>query len=108
MGVPAAAVLVVAGAIGAGPVIAAVQGDPQLPELTADQLLTEVGTRWGEAGTVPPMSGTIVETAFSASPALPTVPGGTSPLGAAVGVPRAQGLVRLRRPVPPGDPRRDE
>ncbi|WP_063819037.1 LolA family protein [Herbidospora cretacea] len=79
-GVPAAAILAVAGAIGAGPVIAAVQGDPQLPELTADQLLTEVATRWGGAGAAPPMSGTIVETASLGIPGLPAVPGGTSPL----------------------------
>ncbi|WP_066361484.1 LolA family protein [Herbidospora mongoliensis] len=79
-GVPAAALLVVAGAIGAGPVIAAVQGEPQLPELTADQLLTEVGARWGGPGSMPPMSGTIVETASLGIPALPAVPSGPSPL----------------------------
>ncbi|WP_459799569.1 LolA family protein [Herbidospora sp. RD11066] len=79
-GVPAAAVLVVAGAIGAGPVIAAVQGDPQLPELTADQLVTEVAARWGGPGSVAPMSGTIVETASLGIPGLPAAPAGPSPL----------------------------
>ncbi|WP_246060161.1 LolA family protein [Herbidospora galbida] len=79
-GVPAAAVLVVAGAIGAGPVIAAVQGDPQLPDLTAEQLLTEVTAKWSGPGDLPPMSGTIVETASLGIPGLPAAPVGTSPL----------------------------
>ncbi|WP_155340232.1 LolA family protein [Acrocarpospora corrugata] len=73
-GVPIAAIAVVAGAVGAGPVIAAVQGDPVLPERTAQQLLADVGTRW-KSGELPPMSGTIIETASLGVPGLSALTG---------------------------------
>lgn len=78
-GVPIATVALVAGAIGAGPVIAAVQGDPVLPERTAAQLLADA-VRATESG-VKPMSGTVMQTASLGLPGLPEVPGmgGTSP-----------------------------
>src|SRR4051794_19581905 len=79
-GVPIAVVAVVAAAAGTGPVIAAVQGEPSLPDRTAEQLLADVA-RSSQTGKVPPMSGTVVETA---SLGLPTLPGvssaGSSPL----------------------------
>ncbi|GLW09320.1 membrane protein [Microtetraspora sp. NBRC 13810] len=75
-GVPIAAVAVVAGAVTAGPVIAAVQGDPVLPERSAGQLLAEA-VRAGQSGDVPPMSGTVVETASLGIPGLPEVTGDT-------------------------------
>ncbi|WP_307845373.1 DUF2092 domain-containing protein [Planomonospora sp. ID67723] len=79
-GVPIAAVAVVAGAVGAGPVIAAVQGDPVLPERTAEQLLADAlqATKSGPT----PMSGTVLQTASLGVPGLPEVSsgmGGTSP-----------------------------
>ncbi|MFC4058898.1 outer membrane lipoprotein carrier protein LolA [Planomonospora corallina] len=78
-GVPVAAIAVVAGAIGAGPVIAAVQGDPVLPERTAEQLLADAvqAARSGPD----PMSGTLVQTSSLGLPGLPQVPGagGSSP-----------------------------
>ncbi|GAA1021217.1 membrane protein [Acrocarpospora pleiomorpha] len=84
-GVPVAAIAVVAGAVGAGPVIAAVQGDPVLPELTAQQLLADVGTRW-QSGKLPPMSGTIIETASLGVPGLSSLAGeGNTPLGLLAG-----------------------
>ncbi|WP_214110715.1 LolA family protein [Acrocarpospora catenulata] len=73
-GVPVAAVAVVAVAVGSGPVIAAVQGDPVLPERTAEQLLADVTARWG-SGTLPPMSGTIIETASLGVPGLSALAG---------------------------------
>lgn len=77
--VPVAAVALVAGAIGAGPVIAAVQGDPVLPGRTAEQLLADAAqaTKSG----LKPMSGTVMQTASFGLPGLPQVPGmgGTSP-----------------------------
>ncbi|MFD8529535.1 outer membrane lipoprotein carrier protein LolA [Streptosporangium canum] len=78
-GVPIATVALVAGAIGAGPVIAAVQGDPVLPERTAAQLLADA-VRATESG-VKPMSGTVMQTASLGLPGLPEVAGmgGTSP-----------------------------
>ncbi|MBB5132087.1 outer membrane lipoprotein-sorting protein [Thermocatellispora tengchongensis] len=76
-GVPVAAVVVVGAAVGTGPVIAAVQGDPVLPERTAEQLLTEVA-RTAQQGQVPPMSGTVVETASLGIPGLPEVTGESS------------------------------
>ncbi|GIH73642.1 hypothetical protein Plo01_00710 [Planobispora longispora] len=76
---PVAAVAVVAGAIGAGPVIAAVQGDPVLPERTAGQLLADA-LKAAESGPRP-MSGTVLQTASLGVPGLPQVSGmgGTSP-----------------------------
>ncbi|WP_229803540.1 LolA family protein [Planobispora rosea] len=78
-GVPIAAVAVVAGAIGAGPVIAAVQGDPVLPERTAERLLADA-LKAAESGPEP-MSGTVLQTASLGIPALPQLSGtgGTSP-----------------------------
>lgn len=69
-GVPIAAVAVVGAVLGTGPVIAAVQGDPVLPDRTAEQLLTEV-VRAAQKDEMPPMSGTIVETASLGIPGLP-------------------------------------
>ncbi|GIH29780.1 membrane protein [Acrocarpospora phusangensis] len=76
-GVPVAAIAVVAGAVGAGPVIAAVQGDPVLPERTAQQLLADVGARL-QSGELPPMSGTIIETASLGVPGLSSLAGAAS------------------------------
>ncbi|WP_440104804.1 LolA family protein [Streptosporangium sp. H16] len=77
--VPAAAIALVAGAIGAGPVIAAVQGDPTLPERTAEQLLASAAQ--ASRSGLKPMSGTVMQTASLGLPALPGVPGmgGSSP-----------------------------
>lgn len=78
-GVPVAAMAVVAAAVGAGPVIAAVQGDPALPDRTANQLLADAvqAARSGPK----PMSGTLVQTASFGLPGLPDMAGlgGTSP-----------------------------
>ncbi|GAA3068294.1 membrane protein [Streptosporangium carneum] len=76
---PVAAIAVVAGALGAGPVIAAVQGEPALPERTAEQLLADA-TKATRAD-VKPMSGTVIQTASLGLPGLPEVAGmgGTSP-----------------------------
>ncbi|MFC4585973.1 LolA family protein [Sphaerisporangium corydalis] len=75
-GVPIAAVAVVGAAVGAGPVIAAAQGDPALPDRTAEQLLTDLAK--AARDTAPPaMSGTVVETASLGLPSLP-IPGGSS------------------------------
>ncbi|GII03623.1 LolA family protein [Planobispora takensis] len=77
---PIAVTALVAGAIGAGPVIAAVQGDPALPERTAEQLLADA-LRAAETGPRP-MSGTLLQTASFGLPGLPQAagPGGsTSP-----------------------------
>jgi outer membrane lipoprotein-sorting protein len=68
--VPIAVVAVVGAALGTAPVVAAVQGDPVLPERTAAQLLSEA-VRAGQAGKMPPMSGTVVETASFGIPGLP-------------------------------------
>ncbi|MBO3752480.1 DUF2092 domain-containing protein [Streptosporangiaceae bacterium NEAU-GS5] len=76
--VPVAALAVVAGAIGARPVIAAVQGDPDLPDRTAQQLLNDLSQRW-QKGDAPAMSGTVVETASLGLPALPAF-AGASPI----------------------------
>ncbi|MEO3807642.1 DUF2092 domain-containing protein [Sphaerisporangium sp. B11E5] len=75
-GVPVAALTVVGAAVAAGPVIAAVQGDPTLPERTAAQLLAEVARNAQRAGP-PVMSGTVVATTSLGLPSLP-LPGGTS------------------------------
>ncbi|WP_433256545.1 LolA family protein [Streptosporangium sp. CA-135522] len=72
-GVPIATIAVVAGAIGAGPVIAAVQGEPALPQRTAQQLLADA-TRAAESG-LKPMSGTVMQTASLGLPALPGMAG---------------------------------
>lgn len=78
-GVPVAAVAVIGAILGTGPVIAAVQGDPVLPERTAEQLLTEV-VRTTHQGEIPPMSGTIVETASLGIPGLPATTGASGSL----------------------------
>ncbi|GAA3415460.1 LolA family protein [Streptosporangium vulgare] len=71
--VPVAAAALVAGAIGAGPVIAAVQGDPTLPERTAEQLLASAAQ--ASRSGLKPMSGTVMQTASLGLPALPGLPG---------------------------------
>ncbi|MEU9886170.1 DUF2092 domain-containing protein [Sphaerisporangium sp. NPDC051011] len=74
--VPVAAFVVVGAAVGAGPVIAAVQGDPTLPDRTAERLLAEV-VKTAQHERPPAMSGTVVETASLGLPSLP-LPSGTS------------------------------
>lgn len=81
-GVPIAAAAVVVAAAGAGPVIAAVQGDPVLPSRTAEQLLADL-MRNSESGTLPPLSGTVVETASLGLPVLPGLSGSGSGSGTA-------------------------
>ncbi|GAA2868557.1 sigma-E factor regulatory protein RseB domain-containing protein [Streptosporangium fragile] len=71
---PVAAFAVVAGVIGAGPVIAAVQGDPALPERTAGQLLADAAQ--ASRSGLKPMSGTVMQTASFGLPGLPEVQGG--------------------------------
>ncbi|RGA06946.1 DUF2092 domain-containing protein [Microbispora triticiradicis] len=82
-GIPVAAAAVVAAAVGAGPVIASVGGEPSLPDRTAEQLLADVARTW-QHGPMPQMSGTIVETASLGLPALPGLsgpgPSGASPV----------------------------
>lgn len=78
-GVPIATIAVVAGAIGAGPVIAAVQGEPVLPGRTAGQLLADAAQA-ARSG-LKPMSGTVMQTASLGLPGLPDMAGvgGSSP-----------------------------
>ncbi|SEH03217.1 Outer membrane lipoprotein-sorting protein [Nonomuraea solani] len=78
-GVPIAAAAVIGAAIGAGPVIAAVSGEPVLPERSAQQLLADAAAATGKAGGIPPMSGTVQQTASLGLPALPQT-GEASPL----------------------------
>ncbi|WP_182880486.1 LolA family protein [Microbispora sp. H10949] len=82
-GIPVAAAAVVAAAVGAGPVIASVGGEPSLPDRTAEQLLADVARTW-QHGPMPQMSGTIVETASLGLPSLPGLsgpgPSGASPV----------------------------
>ncbi|MEV4570118.1 DUF2092 domain-containing protein [Nonomuraea sp. NPDC049419] len=78
-GVPVAAVAVIGAAIGAGPVIAAVSGEPVLPERSAEQLLADAVAATHKEGGIPPMSGTVQQTASLGIPALPAA-GGSSPL----------------------------
>lgn len=77
--VPVAAIAVVAGAMGAGPVIAAVQGEPTLPERTAEQLLADAAQ--ASRSGLKPMSGTVMQTASFGLPGLPEISGmgGSSP-----------------------------
>jgi outer membrane lipoprotein-sorting protein len=77
--VPVGAVVVVGAAIGAGPVIAAAQGNPALPTKTAAQLLAAAGQAH-KAGNLQPLSGTVVESASLGIPALPGGRSGTSPV----------------------------
>ncbi|PZG19985.1 LolA family protein [Nonomuraea aridisoli] len=81
-GVPIAAAAVIGAAIGAGPVIAAVSGDPVLPERSAEQLLADAAAATGKEGGVPPMSGTVQQTASLGLPSLPGLSqaGASSPL----------------------------
>lgn len=79
-GIPVAAAAVVAAAVGAGPVIASVGGEPSLPDRTAEQLLADVARTW-QHGPMPQMSGTIVETASLGLPSLPGL-SGPGPSGA--------------------------
>nr|WP_055502732.1 hypothetical protein [Nonomuraea pusilla] len=76
-GVPIAAAAVIGGAIGAGPVIAAVSGDPVLPERSAQQLLADAVAASGKSGGISPMSGTVQQTASLGLPALPQAAGGS-------------------------------
>ncbi|MEV4168386.1 DUF2092 domain-containing protein [Nonomuraea sp. NPDC049709] len=78
-GVPIAAAAVIGAAIGAGPVIAAVSGEPVLPERSAQQLLADAVAATGKDGGIPPMSGTVQQTASLGLPALPQT-GSASPL----------------------------
>ncbi|KAB8189738.1 DUF2092 domain-containing protein [Nonomuraea phyllanthi] len=78
-GVPIAAAAVIGGAIGAGPVIAAVSGEPVLPERSAQQLLADAVAANSKDGGLPPMSGTVQQTASLGLPALPQA-GEASPL----------------------------
>ncbi|MBB6552372.1 LolA family protein [Nonomuraea rubra] len=78
-GVPIAAAAVIGAAIGAGPVIAAVSGDPVLPERSAEQLLADAVAATSKEGGIPPMSGTVQQTASLGLPALPQT-GAVSPL----------------------------
>ncbi|NJP88195.1 DUF2092 domain-containing protein [Nonomuraea sp. FMUSA5-5] len=79
-GVPIAAAAVIGAAIGAGPVIAAVSGDPVLPERSAEQLLADAVAATSKQAGPPPMSGTVQQTASLGLPALPQLGGGTTPL----------------------------
>ncbi len=74
-GVPIAAAAVIAAAIGAGPVVAAVSGDPVLPERSAQQLLADAAAATGKSQGLPPMSGTVQQTASLGLPALPQAEG---------------------------------
>ncbi|MEU8248361.1 DUF2092 domain-containing protein [Nonomuraea sp. NPDC048916] len=78
-GIPIAAAAVIGAAIGAGPVIAAVSGDPVLPERSAQQLLADAVAAVERTGGPLPMSGTVRQTASLGLPALPQM-GGESPL----------------------------
>ncbi|MGN9839812.1 LolA family protein [Nonomuraea sp. H19] len=77
-GVPIAAAAVIGAAIGAGPVIAAVSGEPVLPERSAEQLLADAAAATSKEGGIPPMSGTVQQTASLGLPALPQGMGGAS------------------------------
>ncbi|NUP60927.1 MAG: DUF2092 domain-containing protein [Nonomuraea sp.] len=79
-GVPIAAAAVIGAAIGAGPVIAAVSGDPVLPERSAQQLLADAAAASSKQSGPPPMSGTVQQTASLGLPALPQTGGGETPL----------------------------
>jgi hypothetical protein len=73
--VPVGAVAVVGAALGTGPVVAAVRGNPSLPPKTAAQLLTAV-EQTSKSHNLPPLSGTVVESASLGLPALPGVGAG--------------------------------
>jgi outer membrane lipoprotein-sorting protein len=77
--VPIAAAAVIGAAVGAGPVIAAVSGDPALPERSAQQLLADAVAAASKKSQ-PPMSGTVQQTASLGLPALPQAAGAGSPL----------------------------
>ncbi|MGI5291621.1 LolA family protein [Nonomuraea polychroma] len=79
-GVPIAAAAVIGAAIGAGPVIAAVSGDPVLPERSAEQLLADAAAATSKQQGIAPMSGTVQQTASLGLPALPQTGGNTTPL----------------------------
>jgi len=78
-GVPIAAAAVIGGALGAGPVIAAVSGDPALPARSAQQLLADAVAAVEKTEGLPPMSGTVQQTASLGLPALPQT-GASSPI----------------------------
>ncbi|GLX01715.1 membrane protein [Microtetraspora sp. NBRC 16547] len=102
-GVPIAAVAVVAGVAAAGPVIAAVQGDPSLPDRTARELVADATRKW-QSGQLPPMSGTIVQTASLGLPTLPVAGDVTSPIALLAGSHQAKvwygGPAKVRLMVP--------
>jgi hypothetical protein len=77
-GVPAVAVIAVAGAIGV-PLMSA-DASPTLPAKTAGQLLADIASAQAR-----PFSGTVVETARLGFPALPEQAGNTSPLSLLTG-----------------------
>ncbi|MGW5159083.1 LolA family protein [Nonomuraea wenchangensis] len=79
-GVPIAAAAVIGAAIGAGPVIAAVSGEPTLPERSAEQLLADAAAATAKDQGMRPMSGTVQQTASLGLPALPVTGGDTGPL----------------------------
>ncbi|MER7367008.1 LolA family protein [Nonomuraea wenchangensis] len=79
-GVPIAAAAVIGAAIGAGPVIAAVSGEPTLPERSAEQLLADAAAATAKDQGMRPMSGTVQQTASLGLPALPATGGDTGPL----------------------------
>ncbi|MFI0422799.1 outer membrane lipoprotein carrier protein LolA [Spongiactinospora sp. 9N601] len=82
---PIAAVAVIAAAVGTGPVIAAVQGSPALPDRTAAQLLAEAA-RAARSGQFPPMSGTVLQTSSLGLPSMPAQSADpTSPLSLLTG-----------------------
>ncbi|MEV5891432.1 LolA family protein [Nonomuraea fuscirosea] len=78
-GVPIAAAAVIGAAVGAGPVIAAVSGEPALPERSAAQLLADAVAATNKEGGAAPMSGTVQQTSSLGLPALPSS-GSASPL----------------------------
>ncbi|MET8989250.1 DUF2092 domain-containing protein [Nonomuraea wenchangensis] len=79
-GVPIAAAAVIGAAIGAGPVIAAVSGEPTLPDRSAEQLLADAAAATAKDQGMRPMSGTVQQTASLGLPALPVTGGDTGPL----------------------------
>src|SRR5437667_998298 len=103
--VPTGAVAVVA-AVTAASVATAAAASPALPDRTPAQLLTALATH---AGTPPPMSGTVVETAALGIPQLPGEQNPTSALSMLTGSHTIRlwfadpAHVRLALPVPLGE-----
>lgn len=76
-GVPGGVVALVGAAAGIGPLISSARANPSLPPRSPAQLLAAVAEA-GRTG-LPPMSGTVVETAALGLPALPTSTSAVSP-----------------------------